>query len=326
MANLAFVLDTFGANLSLYSNCVTFTHQGTTHYFLDSEWHDLYKFIEDYICYCYPIACRVPAQAYTGLAEFTREQEASSKQVTFFDIANMIADLIGSKHEGTRTLSMTDFYRMRIKHLTSVGITGLACHKGAAARKFINAGETPYPEGTHLHSGYEAASTSTRTTNELDSTALIQDDTYSCLYRPCFLPEAVRGKSKKIRTVFVGEQTSLGDNEYNKEGVHSAYDIESAVEDFNTYWDKGTYAGVNCWLKEKGNANGHDGRSSSDDIWRKLPDSAPVVMFIREAAKLIKKHDNQSTVHDKDGLFGAVSMVLERQPQLTYLNGRLSKK
>jgi len=328
MANLAFVLDSFGANLTLYSNCVAFTHQGSTHYFLDSDWHDLYKFIEEYICYCYPFACRAPAQAYTGLAKFTRDQEANSKQVTFFDVASMIVDLIGSKYEGTRTLSMTEFYKMRLQQLASVGITGMACHSEAAARKFDDAGELPYPERAHLQSGVNAASTSTSTIrSKLDSMAVRQDDTLSCLFRPCFLPEVTRDRSKKIRAIHLEGQPGPGDNQYEQEGgISATYDIDSAVEDFNKYWNKGLFAGVDCRLTEKGNASDLAGRNASDDIWTQLPVSAPLVTFICEAARMIKKDDNKSTVYDKDGLFGAVSMILQRQSQLTYQNGHLTKK
>jgi len=327
MSNIAFVLDTFGANLSLYHKRVVFTYRGYTYYFIDSDWHDLYKIIEDYICLCYPIAHRVPAQAYTELEEFTREKEAISKQVTFIDIATMIVDLFESRYEGDRTMSIIEFYEMRLQQLASVGIIGMACHNGAAARKFIDAGELSYPERTRLQSGLKTAPTPTSAIRiKLDSIAVRQDDTLSCLYRPCFF-ETNRDKFKKVRAVHAEEQSGFGDNKYEQEGgISASYDIDYAVEDFNKYWNKGLFAGVDCRLTEKGNTSDHVGRNASDDIWRQLPVSAPLVTFICEAARMIKEYENKSTAYDKDGLFGAVSMILQRQSQLTYENGRLTKK
>jgi len=330
MATLAFVLDTFGANLTLYTNCVTLFHAGRTVYFKDNEGHGKYKLLEEFFCSRYPIVRAEPAQAYSGLDNFPDEKEATSTQVDVYEIAQMIDDLVGSRYEGFRThMSIDEFYENGQEKSALVGRTGLVFHDEIAAREYFDASKTSLPEDAYLQPGSRVISFSVSIISEiLGFIAKSQGASSIPCACPGTLPEVVR-KDNKYRTVYTEEQSGDEDNTIEQAGEKPGfYDIYCAIEDFNLCWNKSYYAEEYCRLMEKGLIAGvHVGRRTLNKIWKELPDSAPLDIFICEAAKMVKKTlENRDHLKQRNSLAGAVSMIIQRQQQLTLENGHLYKK
>jgi len=331
MATLAFVLDTFGANLILHPQCVSITCQGETYYFQDDAVHTNYKMLEEFFCSRYPAVLRPePEHAYSILDNFANEQEATSIQVNAYYVAEIIDDLIGCRYEGIRAdMSITQFFRNEQETPALVGCTGLVFQDEIAARKFYVTGKSFLPEDAYLHPGSKVISFSVSVTIEiLDFIASTQSVSPPVSVIPAVFLRWYEIK-QKIRTIFGGEQRGNEDKPIYKEGDISEFrDIETAIENFNFCWDK-SYRAVDC-CRLTGNgtdAIGHVGRKALNQVWRDLPDSAPVDIFISEAAELIKKkYNNQDRLKQNNGFYGAVSMIIRRKEQLIYQNGHLTKK
>jgi len=328
MATLAFVLDSFGANLSLFTNCVSLTYEGNTIHFKDNKEHGKYKLLEEFFCSRYPIVRPEPDQAYTDLDKFTDEKEASSTRVNVHDVAQKIDDLVGSRYEGYRThMSIDEFEKLGYQKTALVGHTGLVFHDEIAARKFYETGKTSLPEDAYFQPGSRVISFSVSIVNEiLDFIVRSQDADIPCVCLPALLPEVTR--DEKTRAI-IGRELDEEDEPNEQVGKRSGfYDIYSAIEDFNLCWNKGYYAEEYCRLMEKGLIAGvHVGRRSLNKIWRGLPDSAPLDIFICQAAKMVKDLiKNRDHLKQKSHLVGAVSMIIQRQKQLYLINGRLCKK